>query len=370
MAKKKNLGSKIYAIAISLYVLVLAVLIYMGLGRVWDYAIEYENAVPTKVMDEYVAHLSENLWDDGIAETISNMPHEVQTDAECGEIVKEMLKNDITYVRVAKESRDDESIKYRLHCGDNKFGEVTLVEDESKADEIEFGMLPWKVYKEEFDFNGLYSSVEVVIPSTYSVKLNDIKLGEEYIVESGIHYDVLEEYYARFPALPTKVRYKFDNVFGKLDPVIYDENGEIAAIDPEQDDSQFLVPVTEEQVQHLEEFTMHFVERYKTYISGQYAPDYGYSRLLPFVKAGSELDESMKLAQDGISWAHKHPAKLDINSIVLNNAIYAGDGVYFLDVTIDSTTYKGNEEDNRQENMRIIVTEEANEIRAVALDLY
>ena len=370
MAKKKNLGSKIYGISLSLYVLALAILILFGLGKVWDYAVEYENAVPTKVIEEYVSHLSENLWDDGIAETIANMPHEVQTDAECGEIVKEMLSSDISYMRLPKENSNDPYIRYMLRCGENKFGEVTLIEDESKADEIEYGMLPWKVYKEEFDFRGLYTSVEAVVPSTYTVKLNDVKLGEEYIVESGIHYDVLDEYYERYPDLPTKVRYKFDNVVGVLSPVIYDENGEETVIDTETDDSQFLVPVTEEQKARLEEFTMHFVERYKTYISGQYQVDYGYSRLLPFVKSDSELDESMKLAQDGITWAHKHPQRLDINSITLNNAIYVGDGVYFLDVSIDSTSYKGNEPQQRIENMRIIVTEEANEIRAVALDLY
>ena len=369
MAKKKNRGGKIYAVCLSLYVVLLAALIIYGLSVVWAYAVEYENAVPDTVIDEYVADLSENLWDDSIAATIAEMPHEVQSNEECAEIVQDMLRNDIDYVRMAKKNSADPTLQYKLRCGGNDFGVVTLVEDESKLDSCRFGMLPWKVQKEEFDFTGLYSSVEVVVPAAFSVKLNDVKLGEEYIVERDIPYDVLENDYERYPNLPTKVKYKFDNVIGHLEPVIYDENDNETVIDTEKDDSQFLVMADEAEFAKLSDFVNEFIARYKEYISGQYSPDYGYQRLLPYIKKDSELDVSMKMAQDGIYWSNQHSPLLVINSITLNNAIYIGDGVYFLSVTNDTTVTKGDKVDNRIENMRIIVIDSGNEIRAVALDL-
>lgn len=370
MAKKKKTGSLIYGICLSVYILALAAAIIFGLSKVWAYAVEYENADPTRIIDGYLNELKENLWGDSIAETISNMPHEMQTNEECAVIVKEMLANELTYSRMPKENSTDPYIRYKLRCAGNDFGVVTLAEDQSKANEVQFGMLPWKVEKEEFDFTGLYSSVEVVVPSTYSVELNGNKLGEEYIVESGIEFDNLEGYYSRYPNLPTKVKYKFDNVIGHLDPVIFDENGEVTSIDPDKDDSQYMTPVADDEMDRLNQFVQEFITRYKKYISGQHGPDYGYQLLQPYMKKGSELDESMKGAKDGIGWVNQHPPLLEIHSITLNMATYIGDGIYFLDVTSDSTTTKGNDPDHRTENMRIIVTETANEIRAVALDIY
>lgn len=370
MATKRKRSSVIYGICLAVYVVLLASAVIYGLSIVWAYAVEYENAVPDTVIDTYVADLSENLWDESIEKTISEMEHEVQSNEECAVIVQDMLRNEITYVRMPKESSNSPSIRYKLRCGGNDFGVVTLAEDESKRDEVRFGMLPWIVHKQEFDFTGLYSSVEIVVPAAYSVKLNDVKLGEEYITEEGIPYDILENDYERYPNLPTKVKYKFDNVIGHLEPVIYDENGNEVVIDQEKDDSQFLETVDEETFKRMEEFSIEFITRYKEYISGKYSPDYGYQRLLPYMKKDSELGESIQMAADGIYWVHEHPPLLEIHSITLNNAIYIGDGVYFLDVSNDSTVTKGDDVDNSIENMRVIVTDTGSDIKAVALDLY
>ena len=69
MARKKNRGSKIYAIFLGVYIILLAAAAMYGLSKMWEYAVEYENSRPDNVMEEYVADLSENLWDESIAET-------------------------------------------------------------------------------------------------------------------------------------------------------------------------------------------------------------------------------------------------------------------------------------------------------------
>ncbi len=368
MEKKKKRGSRIYAICLSAYVLILACAIMFALTKIWAYAEEYENSRPAKTMDEYVASLSENLWNDDISATISSMPHEVQTDEECAEIIKSMLKDGINYVRQSGSSDDDMTISYNLRCGKSVFGKVTIMQDESKAGEVKYGLLPWVVYKEEFDFTGLYSSVKITVPATYTVKLNDVKLGSEYITEEGIHYDVLEDYYDDYPDLPTKVTYEFDNVIGELEPVVYDEDGNEVVIDETKDDSQYIKDVTDSQMVRLEDFANNFTERYKSYISGIYDPTYGYQRLLPYMKLGSDLDERMKQAQDGLFWAHT--ASLTVDSIVLNNAIDIGDGYYIIDITSETTTLTAQGEVKNTDNMKVIVTDTGNDIRAVTLELY
>lgn len=364
MARKKKLGSRIYAICLAVYILILAGAIFYGLNIVWRYAEEYELAQPTLTMDAYVQELRENLWGEGIEETIKAMPHEMQTDEECAQIVQEMLSEGITYSRQPGSGDSAMTINYSLRCGDSVFGRVTLKEDESKTDEVEFGLLPWFIYKEEFDFTGLYTSVQVTAPASYTVELNGHKLGPEYIIEEGIHYNVLEDYYEDYPNLPTKVTYKFDNIIGKLEPVIYDEDGNVVTIDPDRDDSQFIRGVQGEQLDRLTEFANGFVNAYKKYISGVG----GYQKLVPYMKIGSELDERMKLMSDGLQYAHT--TSVTINYVNVNNAISLGEGMYIIDLTDESTAIQPAGEVTETENMRIIVTDTGTDIRAVTMDMY
>lgn len=369
MAKRKKKKSRAYGIGITMYICALAVAIIIGISKIWDYAEAYELSRPTNVMDEYVANISKNLWDESMEKTISQMPHEVQSDEECAEIVKSMLHDEISYARKSGGGDASSVVVYNLRCGDSVFGQVTLIEDESRADEVKYGMLPWKIAKEEFDFDGLYTSVEVTVPRMYTVKLNDVKLDKEYIVEENIHYDILEEYYEDYPKLPTKVKYKFDNIIGHLEPVIYDEDGNEVVIDDTKDDSQYIHPCSDSQLKRLEEFAKNFAERYIEYIGGKYEATYGYQRLMPYLKLDADLDKRMKEAQDGLSWSHTW--SLTVSSAVLNGATDLGDGFYVIDITAEATSLStGHGEQTNTNNMKVIVSDTGSDIRAITLELY
>ena len=161
------------------------------------------------------------IMDRQMTQAISNMPHEVQSDEDCAQAVKELLSQGISYSRTASNGNTN-TINYALRCGDRVIGKVTLAEDSSKADQVKYDMLPWVVQSAEFDFTGLYSSVEVTVPNSYTVKLNDVALGSEYIVVNDIHFKLLEDYYSSYPNLPVMVTYRYDHAVGQLEPVIYD----------------------------------------------------------------------------------------------------------------------------------------------------
>lgn len=366
-SEKRKRSSRIYWICLIVYGVLISAAAAFALSMVWTYAEEYEGSRPNNTMDAYVAALSENLWGDGIADTISSMAHEVQSDDEVAGHVKNLLSNGISYVRKGGDGM--ESIIYSLRCNGNEFGVVKLVEDDSNAESLKFGMLPWKVESEEFNFDGLYSSVEIVAPRTYQVYLNDVLLGEEYIVEEGIKYDVLEEYYDDFANLPTKVRYKYDNAIGELEFTVKDEYGEVFVIDETQDDSQFINPCSEEEMERLGEFAAGFVVNYLKYISGVTDPMYGYGKLLPYLVEGADLDQRMKNSMDGLSWAHT--SSCTVNSVVLNSALSLGDGFYMCDISSNATTFAiGHGEVDNNSNMRVIVVNNEGDIRAISLELY
>jgi len=378
MAKKKRLlGRLLYTLFLLLWAVVLCYGAYRALGEVWIYAEAYEASRPNHTMDAYVADLSENLWAQGIEDAVKAMPHEVQSDEEVGAHVREMLSNGVSYVR--KGGGGEGRAVYGLRCGGREFGTVTLKEVsdyESPLDLQKFpwrlipwSIRPWQVESESFDFGGLYSSVEVVVPKTYTVWLNGVRLGKDFVVQENIPFDVLREYYERYDGLPTKQRYRFDNVIGSLNPEIRDEDGEIFLVDPTRDDSQFIRACTPEKLERLAKFTSGFVDRYLKFTSGAVDPTAGYQRLGPYLLKGSDLDGRMHDAIDGLTWAHTDSVTVD--AATLNGALNLGDGFYICDITAEATTFaKGKDETKNTNNMRVIVRERNDDIRAITLELY
>lgn len=378
MSNKKKLGKKIYWFSLLIYTIVLVVIALLALKAVWSYAEQYQASMPEPVVEKYIAGLNSNLFDEGVAETIAAMPHEVQSDEEVQQIVSDILNGEITYARTTSDETGLNA--YAILCNESSFGKVYLKRDETKSSAfvlngkeisipfLTYDLRPWVVAKEEFDFTGLYTSVQVTIPEAYSVQLNGHTLGNEYIIESGIQYDSLKSYYSINPNLPTKVTYRFDNIVGQLDPVILDENGNEYTIDTTKDDSQYIKSCGAEQLARLDAFCTKFIKAYCQYTSGVLA-EYssgGYAALQAYVQAGSDLDKRLLDALDGYTWAHTNSYTLD--SYVLNGAIDLGEGYYVCDVTTETTSVtSGNGEQHDVNNLNILVVDSGTEIWVLSL---
>ena len=89
MSKKNKHGKVIYWACLLIYTGVLSVLAVLALKAVWSFAEQYQASMPEPVVDKYIAGLNQNLFDEGVEETISSMPHEVRADGRggsgCGE---------------------------------------------------------------------------------------------------------------------------------------------------------------------------------------------------------------------------------------------------------------------------------------------
>lgn len=372
LRKKSTSGTVLYIVLLSAYILVLGAAILFGLGKAWTFAEEYENAIPTKVMDAYIADLNENLWDESIAQTIENMPHDFQSNEEVAAAAQEMFSSELTYARTIGGDGEN-SILYAILCDNNAFGRVTLVRDQSMADKVEFGNLPWIIGSEEFDFSALYGSkVKVTVPQSYSVSLNGHVLGPEYIIESGIPYDVLVDYYKDHPDLPRKVTYQAEHLIGHLTPVIYDDLGNQFTIDPNRDDSQFIRPIDAETFSRLEAFAVAFADPYLGYSSNVVDPYTGYANVEKFLIPGSELAERLKLTLAGYEWAHTTSYRFEGAQLV--GAIALGDGNYSLDVhaqTVITYPNKGvNGVVNDNNGLKLIVKDMGGEIKVVTIERY
>lgn len=381
---KRKIGSAAYGTFIVLYVLALAFVIVLVMTQAWQYAEKYEEARPEPVIDAYMEQLSENLYSESLGQTIAAMPHELQSDEEVLTEVRAMLHDELSYRRA---TGSDEVIHYDLLCGKNKFGEVTLERDGSASRRGNFSMLrsipalglsfdadlrPWIITDEEFYFDGLYTSVSITVPRMYTVTLNGVTLGDEYIVERNIPYDVLKDYYNAYPNLPTKVTYQVDDVIGHLEPVVYDEDGNQVVIDDSQSDLQYIQQPDEATMSRLSSFAWDFADRYMGFSAGVSEFTYAYSRVAPYVEDKSDLDERLQMARDGYSWAHTNSYRFD--SASLNSAVDVGDNYYVLDITAETTVTYPNKGDNgvvhEYNGLKVIVHDTGSEILAVTVERY
>ena len=370
--KRKSIsGTVLYVIFIIAYLVLGGALIFFALSKAWVFAEEYEAAIPTNVMDEYIAGLNENLWDDSIARTIETMPHEYRSDVEVAALVQEMFSSELSYARTIGGDGVNVLV-YAILCDGNAFGKVTLVRDESKADQIEFGSLPWKIESEEFDFTGLYSSLKVTVPADYSVAVNGHILGEDTIIARDIHYDVLEEYYADYPGLPTKVTYKAEHLLGHLEATIYDEFGNETVPDPTQDDSQYIRPIDGDTWSRLESFALGFSDPYLAFSSFVRDPYSGLAALEPYLYPNGDLYQRLKFTLDGYGWAHTTSYRFDGAQLI--SAVALGGGYYSINIHAQSTITYPNKGENgvvRDNNgLKVTVVEYNGGFRAIDVERY
>ena len=96
--------------------------------------------------------------------------------------------------------------------GGKTVGKVTLSAKQADA----YGFTPWEVISESFDFSFLIGTgTKLTVPEHYPVYVNGTCLTEEDIVESGIQFALVKDFYAQY-SLPTFVTYEVDPILGLL----------------------------------------------------------------------------------------------------------------------------------------------------------
>ena len=322
--KRSGAGTAIYVVILVLWILFLAACGLYVIKQVYDYASVYDDTDIDPVIEAYFEKFEQDKWSSGMDVLVSTMPHPTMTDAQVKELIQQKLTENTLHYAVKPGFARSDSVTYNLYCGSDVIGEVVVVHDTSHnlVEDINLpsqvvGVLAkmgvaiqpelytWKVAGESFDFAdlGLYSSVRVTVPEMYRVEVNGVTLGEEYIIERGIEYDNLKNFYYEFDNLPHKVTYKLDESMGDSNVVIYDENGNVTTIDENRGDSQFMTKLDDATRDSLAGFINDFANNFLQMRSNTIEPMYAYSMLLPYIRQGSELDNRLKQSMID-TWSH------------------------------------------------------------------
>ncbi|MBQ6366510.1 MAG: hypothetical protein IJI61_08935 [Oscillospiraceae bacterium] len=382
---RERVGKAVYTIFLLAFAFVLVCISFIALSDWRSYLVAYERSQPEPVVEAYMAELRETKWKQQVELAIAGMQHPFQTDEECADIINQMLGEKLQYSQAPSTSED--RILYNIYCNGNPVGQFQLERDLSQMNRIHLGLVkilsksdtfwfirderelcPWRVTGDAFDISGFTftSSLSVTVPETYRVMLNGHPVGQEYVTERNIKYDVLSIYYDEYPNLPTKVKYEVGNIFGTLTPEVYDQYGNPVTIDPEKDDSQFMEPCSAEEIAEMTAFAQAFVEPYARF-TGTKSVWGNYGVLKQYVKENSELHKRMDLFIEGGA-DYMNFYAVNVENLNIDSVYSLGGGFYVINVTYDTTNYAEFKTVQETSTKRIIVCRDEAGILAISVE--
>lgn len=353
-----------FALGMLLYALVFVTALLIGLRVLADFLSAYEASQPRHTMDSYLASFNDEHIDT-IAQSFSaTLGNAVQDSAGSRRAVAEVLTGELSYARKAAESNDSQQV-YMIQTDGRTVGRVVLV----PSGESRFGMSPWVVSEESFDFAWLLSSDSITIPDNWSVVVNGTRLDQSYVEKEGIEYSYLKDFYgeSRY-SLPLKRSYKLENVVGKAGFEVYDNTGALVPVDANFNDDLFLnSTTTAEQQQRAKDFIPGFLDAYVRCLSNSNHAEYdNYNRFKKFVVSGSDIDQRV---QGNIAGQHYAHSKGDeVTGITFNRFVDFGNGYLMADITYTLNTIGNQGQVSTVNNAQVILSQTGSGL--LATDLY
>lgn len=361
--KRKRWGLRL-AVGMILYAVVFLALTAYGLKEFWKFIDAYEQSRNSIAIDGYMEKVTEDYLCDQAAELIATIDHNIQSEEECREVVRNTVAEGVRYARKSAECTDTREV-YVLRSGKQVVGQFVI--EAQAADE--YGFTPWKVTEESFDFSFLVGEpVSISAPENFPVYVNGTQLDSSYVTASGMEFTDLEEFYEDFD-LPTIVTYEAGPFLGNFPMEVTDPDGNPVTIDESTDMNGFLDNCTEEEEESLRLFMEDYIERYVGFagLANGTLMD-NYRNLLEVIVEDSVLASRLHESLQGQAYAHSQ--KDDVMSIEYHHIIRIEEGRYICDVTylVDTINQHGNIQTTN--NIKVVVVQTDDGLKVETMTAY
>ncbi len=357
--KKKRFG---FALGLSIYALVLAGLILIGLICFYFYISAYEYTRPETTLRRYIVAAEEKGFVDEIQPFVDTLDHKLQAEQESIARVQENL-TELRYAKKLSACTEDRLV-YALKSDNQLVGEVTL----SRTDAQRMGFPTWEVTDTTFHLDSLSQVAEVTVPAGYQVRCGSYILDESYLVDDQVHYRLLEEFYDSYP-MPAMWRYQSGKYVGDMDVQILDPQGQPVRQE-ELDEDRLTDNCTAEEKAAIQELTDLYIERYVIYLSGaNQAHTPNLFAVVALTVPDSDLYSRLYQALGGQGFASSHGDYL--KSITYNHMMRVGEGQYVVDATYLVDTYGQNGAfTTTTNNTKLLLVQTGDGLRAIAQESY
>ena len=323
-----------YAKGMIIYSSVLLVAALVVLLVLYNFLNAFESSRPLNCVEAYLSSMEENGLSENFLSALDIIDENIQSREESIAYVEEILP-EISFGKSSKLSTQDKPA-YLLSYNKKPLGTVYL----KALDKHPFGFTFWEVQGDEYDFSNICQSHSLLVPSDCKVFVNGQELSDKYITEGSIKYDSFTGFYDYLENLPLMVKYESGCYLGNPSLQILDSSGK--EISPDGlSEVDFLANCTEDEEEHIEEYSREFVNRYVTYTANVYDFYYSnYQRCRELAVPGSQF--TYRLEQAIGSFGYTQVDSCDVVKFNLNFCTKQNDH-YFADIsyTIETVTRKG-----------------------------
>lgn len=350
-----------FTLALVIYITVLLLLGGAALLVLQDFLKTYEGSQPDPCVERYVQTLRSSVPDSALR-ALDDLDPLVMREEDRAGFIRSLLQ-EAQLKKLPGESRE-EHLVYQVKAADGQRLGTVVFEPVART---RFDLPVWGPVSDSFDFSAYYTTLSVTVPADYQVYLGDLLLGEDCIVEKGIPYETLADYYESFPDLPTLVRYESVPFVGEGQLHILDRSGRPVG-EKELNEAAFLDRCPEEIREQTEAFVPEFIELY-VYFSSDLngSAHYYFDQLRPYILQDSELFVRLRQAFEGMGYNLKLRA-VSLESVELLRVIPLGQGRYLADARYSTLiTSRGSDPVETDDHVLLVLVEEDGKLLADAL---
>ena len=354
---KRTRSRLIFTVCLLVYAVLFLIGTAIGLRYLWDYMDAYELSRPVHAVDAYMDKLNADYICERSTDLIDMVDSSVQSEEDCRKVITESLNGKFSCVKNLGESTKDKTV-YLIRCGSRIIGRFTI----APGEEIAYGFAPWRVISDSFDLSYLLTPGHTVTaPDNYTVTVNGAPLGAAHIIESGMRFPVLEEFYNTY-SLPALVTYQTGTTLGDTEVMITDPAGAPVIIDETTDWNTLLPACDEATSDRLVVSVSAFLKAYVDFTSCTNNDTYGnHDRLQAHILPGTALSQRMKDAIAGLKWVSDRHAKLA--NVQIKQLVPLDGGKYLCDVIyrVDTRNITGNVQ--TESHVKLIFTENGGSLK-------
>lgn len=208
-----------FKLGVLAYAGILVVLIVVLLIYTWNSMKKYEASQPSNVVEKLVEKIEKGDFSD--VNVGFSSKYETATDAK-DLFIDQIKGKDLTYKMI---STNKEVAEFHILSGDEKIATVSLKGSNHKETFKILTICDWKVDTVIANIANGANNVNVTVPESYKVYVNDVLLGKDELdgdAKKAFEIDYVETY----ATIPTIVTYKVEGLINKPDVKITNAAGE------------------------------------------------------------------------------------------------------------------------------------------------
>ena len=348
-----------FLMGLLIYVAAFLVLAFAVLTVLRRYAVAYERSQITDYLSAYETSMTADEPREACLTALESLRQGTSSEEENVRWMQELLK-EASFVKLSDRS-SAELLVYGIRARDEQIGTVSFCPGE----DLGFDKKSWVLADEEYDFSAFTHSLDFTIPENYTVRVNGVTLGSEYIVERDIPYELLAECYERFEGLPHMVRYESGNWLGDAEVEVLNAAGVVQRED-QLTESVYLDNCPEEIRELADAFMPVFIDAYVVFTANLYGASYNnFMQLKTYVLNESDLHIRMRQAIESFGYTTTHEA--EVVSMNINALTSLGDDRYLADVSYSTRITGSADPVVTDEHIRIVLYEHKGYLLADAL---